>query len=413
MKPIHLSILPVIAAGLFTATVGADDTLTLGDATARALEKHPSLAIFDADRRLADARIISALAIPNPELEFETEDVLGSGEYEGFQSAVYNLGLSQLLELGGKRRQRTEVAKSVKASEELRFEAARREVMLETTRRFVSALAAQDSEDTARQALSIAGETVESVKGQQEGGRGSILDVGQSELGLREAQLQLESARSRTRLACQQLASLWGDSTPDFDRVSGKLNPPGKSHPDLATLEEKLDDHPLMAMARSGIKTAEQELSLQERLRQPDLNLGLAWRRDSTVDDNAVVINFSLPLPLWNKNEGGIAEAEAGIARSEALVNQARQELAATLAEAVARLDIARAQYELVTDRMLPVAAKHHEAVAEGYRLGRISYLELLEARRSLTQVRGQRIEMLSAYHEARIEIEALTGTSL
>lgn len=413
MKPIHLSILPVIAAGLFTATVGADDTLTLGDATALALEKHPSLAIFDAERRLADARIISALAIPNPELEFETEDLLGSGEYEGFQSAVYNLGLSQLLELGGKRRQRTEVAKSVKASEELRFEAARREVMLETTRRFVSALAAQDSEDTARQNLSIAGETVESVKGQQEGGRGSILDVGQSELGLREAQLQLESARSRTRLACQQLASLWGDSTPDFDRVSGKLNPPGKIHPDLATLEEKLDDHPLMAMARSGIKTAEQELSLQERLRQPDLNLGLAWRRDSTVDDNAVVINFSLPLPLWNRNEGGIAEAEAGIARSEALVKQARQELAATLAEAVARLDIARAQFELVSDRMMPVAAKHHEAVAEGYRLGRISYLELLEARRSLTQVRGQRIEMLSAYHEARIEIEALTGTSL
>ncbi len=413
MKPIHLSLLTVFTAASFIPETAADDSLSLSEANARALEKHPSLAIFEADRRLADAKILSALAIPNPEVEFETEDVLGSGEYEGFQSAVYNLGLSQLLELGGKRRQRTEVAKSALASEDLRFEAARREVMLETTRLFVSALAAQESEDTASQNLAIASETVNSVKGQQEGGRGSILDVGQSELGLREAQLQLQGARSRTLLSRQRLASLWGDSKPDFDRVSGRLNSPGKSHPGVETLIEKLDDHPLMAMARSGIKTAEQELSLQERLRQPDLNLGLAWRRDTTVDDNAVVINFSLPLPLWNKNEGGIAEAEAGIARSEALVNQARQELAATLAEAVARLDIARAQYELVTDRMLPVATRHHEAVAEGYRLGRISYLELLEARRSLTQVRGQRIEMLSAYHEARIEIEALTGTSL
>ncbi|MCB1088727.1 MAG: TolC family protein, partial [Verrucomicrobiae bacterium] len=49
----------------------------------------------------------------------------------------------------------------------------------------------------------------------------------------------------------------------------------------------------------------------------------------------------------------------------------------------------------------------------EGYRLGRISYLDLLEARRALTAVRAQRIEALSAYHEARVEIETLTGKSL
>jgi cobalt-zinc-cadmium efflux system outer membrane protein len=206
------------------------------------------------------------------------------------------------------------------------------------------------------------------VKGLQEGGRGSVLDVGQSELGLREAQLQVESARSRSKLARQQLASLWGDSKPDFERVSGKLTNPVADPPSVESLDGFLDEHPLMAMARSGISTAKRELNLQERLRQPDLNLGLAWRRDTTVDDNAVVLNFSLPLPLWNKNEGGIAEAEAGIARSEALVSQARLELSAALAEAVARLEIARSQYQLVADQMLPAAAKHHEAC-----LGRVS----------------------------------------
>ncbi|MBP6782456.1 MAG: TolC family protein [Verrucomicrobiales bacterium] len=395
-----------------TASAG-NVILSLNEANARALEKHPSLAVFDADRRMADAKILSALAIPNPEIDFETEDVLGSGEYEGFQSAVYNLGLSQLLELGGKRRQRAEVATSLRESEDLRFEAARREVMLETTRRFVAALASQEAEGTAGQNLAIAKETVDSVKGLQEGGRGSVLDVGQSELGLREAQLQVESARSRSKLARQQLASLWGDSKPDFERVSGKLTNPVADPPSVESLDGFLDEHPLMAMARSGISTAKRELNLQERLRQPDLNLGVAWRRDTTVDDNAVVLNFSLPLPLWNKNEGGIAEAEAGIARSEALVSQARLELSAALAEAVARLEIARSQYQLVADQMLPAAAKHHEAVSEGYRLGRISYLELLEARRALTQVRGQRIEMLSGYHLARVEIEALTGKAL
>lgn len=408
--PVCLAI--TIAAG-GSVSHGDDSALTLSRANALALEHHPSLQVFDAERRLADAKILTALTRPNPELEFETEDVLGSGVYEGFDSAVYNLGLSQLIELGGKRRIRGEVARSSREAEDLRFEAARREVMLETTRRFVAALAAQDAEGTAAQNLTIARETVESVKGLQEGGRGSVLEVGQSELGLREAQLLVENARSRTKLARQQLASLWGQSKPGFETVSGKLTTPVADPPSVENLDKLLDEHPLMVMARSGITIAQRELTLQERLRQPDLNLGLAWRRDTTVDDNAVVLNFSLPLPLWNKNEGGIAEAEAGIAKSEALVRQARMELSATLAEAVARLETARSQYRLVADEMLPAAVKHHEAVSEGFRLGRISYLELLEARRALIQVRAQRIEMLSAYHEARVEIEALTGKPL
>lgn len=387
-------------------------TISLGDATARALERHPSLAVFDADRRLADAKVLSASARPNPELEFETEDVLGSGGYEGFQSAVYNLGLSQLLEWGGKRHRRIEVARSAREAEELRFEAARREVMLETAQRFVAALAAQDAEDTTVQNLAIAREAANSVKTLQEGGRGSAIDVGQSELGLREAEFDRETARQRTMLAKQQLAALWRSLEPDFDRVSGKLGDP-HAIPSLDSLLETLEAHPQMALARSGIETARRELHLQQKLRTPDVNIGLSWRRDTTVEDNAVVFGVSLPLPFWNRNEGGIAEAEAEIARGEALVAQARQVLSNTLAEALTRLKLARERHRRVASEMLPAAEKHYATVSEGYRLGRIGHLELLEARRALTQVRGQRIEALSEYHQTRVEIEALTGNPL
>jgi cobalt-zinc-cadmium efflux system outer membrane protein len=401
--PLLLAVLPVCA----------DDSLSLADATARALGRHPSLQVFEAELRLADAKIITALTRPNPELEFETEDVLGSGVYEGFDSAIYNLGVSQIIELGGKRRFRGEVAKSAREAEDLRFESARREIIADTARRFVLALAAQDAEASAEQNRKIAHETVRSVKGLQEGGRGSALDVGQSELGLKEAELLVENARSRTALAHQQLASMWRDAKPDFTTVAGRLTEPAKSIPTVESLKTSLEDHPVMALARSGIDTAKRERVLQEKLRQPDLNLGLAWRRDTTVDDNAVVLNFSLPLPLWNRNEGGIAEAEAEISRSEALVEQTRQQLVAALGEALAKLEFARASYALIAGEMLSQAAKQQENVAEGYRLGRIGYLDLLEARRALTGVRGQKIEALSTYHEARIEVETLTGKSL
>ncbi len=391
----------------------SNDPIALGEATSRALERHPSLQVFDAEKRLADAKIITALTRPNPELEFETEDVLGSGVYEGFQSAVYNLGVSQLIELGGKRRFRGEVAKSAREAENLRFETARREVIADTARRFVSVIAAQDAEASAEQNLAIAQETVRSVKGLQEGGRGSALDVGQSELGAKEAELLVENARGAAALARQQLASMWRDAKPDFSRVSGRLTEPGGTVPTIDSLRGTLEDHPVMALARSGIDTAKRERDLQEKLRQPDLNLGFAWRRDTTADDNAVVLNFSLPLPLWNRNEGGIAEADAEISRNEALVEQTRQQLVAALGEALTKLEFARASHALIAGEMLPQAAKQHENVVEGYRLGRIGYLDLLEARRALTGVRAQKIEALSAYHEARIEVEALTGKSL
>jgi hypothetical protein len=98
-----------------TASAG-NVILSLNEANARALEKHPSLAVFDAERRLADAKILSALAIPNPEIDFETEDVLGSGEYEGFQSAVYNLGSEPTHRARRKASQRAEVANVASAS---------------------------------------------------------------------------------------------------------------------------------------------------------------------------------------------------------------------------------------------------------------------------------------------------------
>ena len=250
------------------------------------------------------------------------------------------------------------------------------------------------------------------MKSLQEGGRGSAVDVGQGELSLREAELERDTASQRTALARQQLSAMWRAPKPDFDRVFGKLGEP-RPVPSLESLSDLLDAHPQMALARSGIETARRGLDLQQKLRTPDVNIGLSWRRDTTVEDNAVVFGVSLPLPLWNRNEGGIAEAEAEIARGEALADQARQQLSNALAEALARLKMARERHRLVADDMLPVAEKHHATVAEGYRLGRLGYLELLEARRALTRVRGQRIEALSEYHQTRVEIEALTGKPL
>ncbi len=410
----HLPAPPLaLALALLCHAVVAEDSISLTDAVSRAIAQHPSLAVFDADTRLAEAKTISALMPPNPELETEAEDVLGTGELDGFQSAVYTVGISQLIETAGKRKLRGEVARAGETEQELQYETAKREVIAETGRRYIAVLAAQNEEANAEADYSIANEAFLAIQQQIEEGRGSAIQSGQALLGRNEAKFGREAASRRAALARQQLSAMWGKAKPDFSSVTGKLSAPAGSLPDVDTLVARSADHPAVAMAKAGVTAADIQLTLEERKKVPDLTVGVGFRNEAAIDDNAVVFRMSLPLPLFQRNEGGIAEAEAGIAKSEALVAEARMTIEMQIAEAHTRLLMARSQYELVAGEMLPAAAENYEAVSEGFKLGRISYLELLEARRTLNTVRRQRIETLSQYHSARIDLEAISGASL
>lgn len=397
-------------AWLIPLCLHASNEISLAEAMGKALAGNPALETFDSEVRIAEGKIISALAKPNPELEGEIEDVFGSGELRGTRSAVYNLGVSQLIELGGKRALRGNIAKAGVEVEKLRYQAARRVVIQETAQRFVDALSARESVRNAQTVVAIASETVDSVTALQEGGRGSAIDVQRSELGLKQARLQLENYKRQAKLARQQLAAMWGGQTPGFDRVSGSMGRPD-GLPSKAKLQAALAHHPNLALAKAGVTTAEHELMLQERLVIPDMNLGIAFRHEAALDDNAIVMSFSIPLPFRNRNEGGIAEAKGELERTEALVSQAKSQLDLRFAEAWIRLAAAHDEFQLVSNQMLPAAEELHQTLADGFRLGRTSYLELLEARRALAALQQERVDALSKFHAARMEIETLTGS--
>jgi len=87
-----------------------NDELTLRQALAAALVNNPQLIAFAWENRAREADALQAGLGPNPELELEIENFGGSGEVAGFQGAETTLALSQLVELGDKRRKRLAVA---------------------------------------------------------------------------------------------------------------------------------------------------------------------------------------------------------------------------------------------------------------------------------------------------------------
>lgn len=392
---------------------GESGTISLAVAIASTLENNPDLATFDAEQRIAEANLITARTRPNPNLESEIEDVLGSGDYQGFNSAIYNIGVSQLIETGRKRHWRTEVAKAEMRMQELQFNAVRRKLISETGKRYIDVLTAQEIEKNTRENHKIAGDAYITITRQIEEGRGSAIDSGQALLGKNEALLALETAKRESTLARHRLSAMWAEPNPKFSAVSGRLLTPKDTLPSVKALNQSIDNHPAMLLAGSGVCVAKIQLTREESTKKPDITLGLGYRRDGSVDDNAVVLGLSFPIPIFDKNEGGIARAGAEIVRSEALVSQTRIQLEMQIAEANAKLTTAKSEYDLVSGDMLSAARDHYNKLTDAYRLGRVQYLNLLEARRASTAITKQKIEALGRYHSARVELESLTGKKI
>ena len=109
--------------------------ITLRDALALALTENPELAPFAWQERANEARVLQAGLRHNPELGLQVEDVLGTGDFQGVREAQTTLQLSQVIELGGKRAARTDVATQARGITKSEYELKRVEVLGEVTQR--------------------------------------------------------------------------------------------------------------------------------------------------------------------------------------------------------------------------------------------------------------------------------------
>ncbi len=362
---------------------------------------------------MAEARVLSASLLPNPELEGELEDFGGSGMYRGTDNATYNIGLSQLFRLGGKRRADIEQKTAERQSLEASYQARKRAVSREVGRRFLQLLKAQEIERNRKKILKISTESADTIKAQVDGGRGSSIDLTQAELALMEARLSHQTAGQMTKTARIELAAMWGSGVPDFNRAQGALDSPPPTLPAIGNLESSLAEHPRVQLAESSLRVARSGLRNQRAQRIPDLKAGLAYRRDASEEENALVLGFSLPLPIFDRNQGGITEARASIAREAKHRAVTLQTLHTELAEAYSQLATAHMASRIIATELLPKAEEGFQASEESLRLGRASYLQVLKANENLTAILERRTEAFAQFHQARISIEALIGKSL
>lgn len=385
-------------------------TLSLREALRLVLAQNPELAAFNTEIRAADARILQARLLPNPEISGEAENIGGSGEFTGARSAERTLQLSQLIELGGKRAARTRVAAKGRELAVWDYEQKRLEVLTQTAQAFIDVLTAQRRVELVRQTLKLSEDFLPESKKRVEAGKASPAETTRGEIAVSSAQIELEQAERELAASRELLVSLWGERTPRFGSVAGDLDHTEPAPPAASLLVGRLNANP--QLARYGTEIEQREAQIGSALAQaaPDVTLFGGYRRFSSTDDNAAVVGFSIPLPLFNRNQGNIREAQAQLEKTRQLQAATTTRLDADLGRAYQTLLASQREIATLQGKILPFAQEAYDTINEGYGAGRFTFLELLEARRTLTSSRIQLLNAKRTYHRTVAEIEGLTG---
>lgn len=366
----------------------------------------PSIDVASADLRAAGAaRTIAALR-PNPEIQVQTENVAGSGDYRGVRSAETTASLALPIELGGKRSARIAVADSRGNRARIDAAIALADLNLRISQAYIEAAAGERRVDSARQQAEIAGNAFRAARIRVTAGAGAPIDQQRADVLRVNADLGLERAVREAEVARGNLARLIGqpiDGALDlawFDRVGGY----GPAMP-LAT-----DGTLALAAAQADVTTADAQVRLARSQRVPDITISAGARRLAQTNDMAAVVGIAIPFPIFNNGSAAVSQARAEQDRADANRRLAVIEAEQAIAGAQAQLANAAATARSTGGPGLAAAMEAARIARVGYAQGKFSQLDLLEAERTLAETRAAFTDALAAYHDAEARLERLTA---
>lgn len=382
--------------------------LTLSQALQRAASVSPRLAAADRTIGMSEGRREQAGMLPNPTLGLEADNLAPGGAVPG-QPIQTTLLLSQLIELGGKRDARVAAALGDYDAARLEREAARLELFSEVTVAFVGALAAQRRSALLDRHVAALERLLPLMQRRVEAGASSPAEVSRVQATIGFTQLE----RERTRLALAQsrreLAILFGTDIPDFASVAGDFGRLARPAP-FDSIVAAIEANPQLTRWTAVRARRDAEL-LSARLKAvPDVTASVGWRRYEDTPENALRLGLSMPIPVLDRNRGGIREAQEAARRTEAERAINRQTLIGIVGKAHDSASSALVQVDLLRRVVLPAARRTLATIESGYDQGRFTALEILDAYQKVADAELMEHDALAGLHASLATIEGLIG---
>lgn len=301
----------------------------------------------------------------------EPQDIGASGAFRGLSGSETTLTLSQLIELGGKRTERVKAATLERDLAGWDYETRRIEVFARTAEAFVEVLSRQQRLALAEETVRLAEEIVQAVSKRVEAARTFEVERTKAQVAVAAAQIERDQTQRALTAARQRLAANWDNTQPRFERVEGDLESL-IAVPAQEQLLARLKQNPELARWATELLQREARLKVAKSKRIPDLTVGGGYRRLSGPEDNALVFGVSVPLPLFNKNQGGIKEAEYRVAKAREEQRAVDLRLTTELGQASQQVSAAAAEIAALKEKLLPGAQQTYTTISQYYAEGRL-----------------------------------------
>ncbi len=233
-------------------------------------------------------------------------------------------------------------------------------------------------------------------------GRRAAVEAERARLAIERASLDLEQARSA-------LATTWGADVAVFDRAKGDLGAT-TALPPLSELEPLLTRHPALSRWEDEIERLQAAILAEEARAAPGVAVALGAQRFRDVSEVAPMLEVSVGLPVFDRNQGAIAEARFRLAQARDRQRVVEIALRAELRHTTTAYQSASRAVKSLELQLLPAALEAQEGTLEAYQLGQVGLTALLDAQRTLLDVQGEHIETLAALEHLLANAERLVA---
>ncbi len=380
------------------------ENLTLDLAFDMAEDLQPQIAEAKAMVEAAEGRARQAGAFPNPEAILGAQQLPLSGNQPNEKE--YLAGVGQTIPLG--RRLSTEREAEL-LDREVRargLEVKRREIRKRVHNAFATALYQERAWQAQSEIHQNTAKAVAATRARVEAGDTVRDDLARVEMDLARAKVELQRAESLRAQALVGLASAMGDATLTVKSLAGTMDATFEI-PALESLVANLSAQPESAQAEADSRARMARVDLAKAERIPDVKVELLYHRLEASSANTFDVGLSIPLALFNRNQGKLKEARAEQAAAEARARMTRNELSTRLRESYLQLTSALNSSRTLKSEILGRADTVLKIAEARYAAGDISLTDLLPVRRDWAAVQLSYLESLREVMQAWAEVKS------
>ena len=373
-----------------------------------AMENNPRLKSLKLELEAADARIVQSGLWPNPVFTAESENF--SGDLPGFTYTENTFSVVQPLLLGGKIHLQKKLSEQERLILTYTYEAEKIALIRDIEHAVYHVLVTEQVLEHARESQEIARKLYDFMKGtmkikDSDYSRHEMLSA---QIELSQAELDITDAAGDVEIAKKTLSLLCGGQEILLTAIKGDLDRKF-TIPEYTVLQECiLKNNFKVKSAEAYEKRASIVLKIAQADRIPDVDLGFGVRQFEEDNSYTFVAGLSVPLPLFNRNQGGIQDA--AINKDKVLLDKkiVVNDLLIQLNTDYKEYQISLKQVASYKNSILPAAQEYYDVTVNRYENGSLQYLDVLLAERKLIETKQNYAKALHTLQNAVANLENL-----